>query len=59
MIEIGDTVIVNFHNIGYTLCSNARVDYVPCATGDSWRFTDLNNGNEHCVSEGCTITKHS
>ena len=56
MIKVGDEVIVNFHSVRFTLCS-ARVDYIPCATGDAWHFTDLDNGDEHYVSEGCTITK--
>ena len=59
MIKAGDEVSVIFNNARYTLCFRARVDYTPCAIGDSWHFTDLDNGKEHIVSEGCTITKHS
>ena len=57
MIKAGDIVSVHFNNSRITLCENARVDHVPCATGDSWLFTDIDTENEHCVSEGCTITK--
>jgi len=55
-IEIGDIVCVNFNNAQYTLAPKARVEYIPCATGDSWIFKDLDNGKVHYVSEGCTVT---
>ena len=56
-IEKGDTVTVNFYNAQTTLCHSAEVIYKPCATGDSWIFKDLQTGDVHYVSEGCTITK--
>ena len=59
MIEVGDIVTITFNNAQFTLCQNAKVEYTPCATGDSWRFTDIDTGDTHYVSEGCTITKHS
>jgi len=55
-IEVGDMVSVNFNNSQYTLCSKAKVLYTPWATGDSWRFQDVDTGQVHYVSEGCTIT---
>jgi len=55
-IQIGDLVCVNFNNAQYTLASEARVLYVPCATGDSWQFQDINSEEIHYVSEGCTIS---
>ena len=55
-IEIGDTVCVNFHAARYTLCNKAEVIGIPCATGDSWRFRDLETGEIHYVSEGITVT---
>lgn len=55
-IEAGDIVSVNFNNSQYTLCSKAKVLYIPCATGDSWHFQDVDSGQVHYVSEGCTIT---
>ncbi len=56
-IKEGDKVIVNFNGAQITLCHEAEVLYVPCATGDSWHFRDLKTGELHYVSEGCTITK--
>ena len=56
-IKEGDTVHVDINNAQMTLCSRAKVLYIPCATGDSWIFEDLDNGNIHYVSEGCTVTK--
>ena len=55
-INKGDIVCVNFNNSQYTLCIRAEVLYTPCATGDSWRFRDLESDTIHYVSEGCTIT---
>lgn len=56
-IKVGDIVIVNFHNCGFTLSSNATVLGRPCATGDSWIFKDNDSMDIHYVSEPCTITK--
>lgn len=57
-IDVGTIVSVNFNNSQYTLCSEAEVLHIPCATGDSWVFRDLKNGQVHYVSEGCTITHY-
>lgn len=56
-IEIGDKVSVSFHNSQFTICPLARVEYKPCAPGDSWIFRCLSTDDIHYVSEGCTITK--
>ena len=56
-IEVGDVVSVNFHNIQFTLCFRAKVEYVPCSMCDGWIFRDVNTNEIHYVSEGCTITK--
>ena len=56
-IKENDRVLVNFNNVQYTLCRKAKVLHVPCATGDSWQFEDLNTGDIHYVSEGCTVSK--
>lgn len=56
MIKSGDTVIVNFNNSQFTLCKEAKVLHVPTATGDSWQFEDMQTGEIHFVSEGCTVT---
>lgn len=56
-INVGDEVVVNFNGSKRTLCSRARVDHIPVATGDSWIFKDLESGEIHYVSEGCTVTK--
>lgn len=58
-IEIGDFVRVNFNNAQITLTPKARVRYKPVATGDSWIFQDVETGDVHYVSEGCTVTKLS
>jgi hypothetical protein len=55
-IEEGDTVRVNFNSAQMTLCARAKVLHSPVATGDSWQFRDLDTGELHYVSEGCTIT---
>lgn len=55
-IEIGDIVHVDFHCAHFTLCHEAEVLYIPCTTGDSWIFKNLQNNQIHYVSEGCTIT---
>jgi len=52
----GSVVSVNFHGSQFTLCETAEVLYVPCSTGDSWKFLDLNTKIVHYVSEGCTVT---
>jgi len=56
-IQENDVVRVNFNNIRLTLCKKAKVLHTPCATGDSWHFEDLDTGDIHYVSEGCTVTK--
>lgn len=56
-IEVGDIVSVDFNGSQFTLCSKARVEHMPQATGDSWVFTNLHSGAVHHVSEGCTITR--
>jgi hypothetical protein len=53
----GDIVLVNFHNIGWTLSGRAKVLNVPRATGESWHIKDLETGDIHYISEGCTVTK--
>lgn len=56
-ITENDIVSVNFHVSRWTICHRAKVLHVPCAIGDSWHFEDLDTGDIHYVSEGCTITK--
>ena len=56
-IWVGDTVTVNFNGAMTTLCHRANVISKPSQTGESWIFEDLDNGNIHYVSEGCTVTK--
>ena len=56
-IKEGDLVHVDFNTSQFTLCHEAEVLRIPCATGDSWVFKDVKNGTIHYVSEGCTITK--
>ena len=53
----GDIVRVNFNNVMTNLCQRAEVISRPQATGESWIFEDLETGEIHYVSEGCTITK--
>ncbi len=55
-IKIGDMVSVNFNNAQITLCKNAEVLHIPCDTGDSWQFRDVDTNEIHYISEGCTIT---
>lgn len=55
-IEVGDKVAVNFNGAQITLCHEAIVKYMPCATGDSWIFVDCHTGVTHHVSEGCTVS---
>ena len=52
-IEEGDVVWVT--QMGEMLCEEARVDWVPCATGDSWHFYNLITGQVIYVSDGCTV----
>jgi len=56
LIKVGDEVRVTFNNSQYTLCRKGVIEYIPCATGDSWVIRD-EYGNIHYISEGCTITK--
>jgi len=56
-IKEGDLVHVDFNSSQLTLCRRAVVLKVPCATGDSWVFKELQTGEVYYVSEGCTITK--
>jgi hypothetical protein len=56
-IEVGDVVRVDFNGAQITLAHRAEVRSIPCATGDSWVFQNLDTGAIHYVSEGCTITK--
>ncbi len=56
MIKIGDIVRVDFNGAQTTLCFEAEVVAIPCATGDSWVFEDKRTGFVHYVSEGCTVT---
>lgn len=53
----GDIVHVDFNCSQLTLCHKAKVLNVPHATGESWHFEDIDTGDIHYVSEGCTITK--
>jgi len=39
------------------ISSKAKVLHLPTATGDSWIFKDITNGDIHYISEGCTVTK--
>jgi len=57
-IKIGDTVIVNFNNVQYTLCVGVVI-YVPSQPGDYWIIKDQNKDELHYISEPCTITKKS
>ena len=59
MIEVGDIVRVDFNGAQLTLCFEAEVISMPCATGDSWVFKDERTGFEHYVSEGCTVSKRT
>lgn len=56
-IEIGDIVSVNIHGAQITISHRAKVMYKPFSTGDSWIFEDMDNGDIHYISEGCTVTK--
>jgi hypothetical protein len=56
-IKTGDIVSVNFNNAKYTLASKAKVLWMPENKNDSWTFKDLETGDIHNVSEGCTVTR--
>ena len=56
-IRENDIVTVNFHNVQMTLCKQAKVLHIPCATGDSWHLEDLDTGIVFYISEGCTVSK--
>ena len=56
LIEIGDTVRVDFNTAQLTHAHRAKVLGIPCATGDSWIFENLDTGTISYVSEGCTIS---
>lgn len=56
-IKVGDTVSVNINNAKITLCHRAMVLYIPGATGDSWRFRNLDTLELIYISEGFTIIK--
>lgn len=43
MIEIGDYVDIHFENVENEF--NLEVLHTPCASGDSWKFRKLNNGD--------------
>ena len=55
-IEAGDIVSVNFNNSKFTLSKRAEVIFTPCSIGDNWVFKDIETGDIHYVSEGCTIS---
>jgi len=57
VIRAGDIVRVDFNGAQTTLCHRAEVIRIPCATGDSWIFRDIDSRAVHYVSEGCTISK--
>ena len=57
IIEVGDTVQVDFNNAQITLCRDAEVIYKPVATGDSWILKARDTGFTYYVSEGCTISR--
>ena len=57
VIEIGDTVQVDFNGAELTLCLNAEVIYKPVASGDSWIFKAKDTGYTYHVSEGCTVSR--
>lgn len=56
-ITNGNTVSVSFNGAQFTLSHKAIVRHVPIATGDSWVFEDVDSGDIHYISEGCTVTK--
>ncbi|MNC95660.1 hypothetical protein D3C83_128350 [compost metagenome] len=53
-IEIGDTVIIEFENLA---AIHGVVEYIPCATGDSWRIKTLSGNALVYVQHFCTITR--
>lgn len=56
-INIGDIVSISFHGSKMTLSPKAKVLYIPCNPGDGWMLEDVESGDIHEISEGCTITK--
>lgn len=59
-IQQGDIVSVDFNTAGeagINLVSRGVVEWVPCATGDSWIVVEQPSGRVHYISEGCTVTK--
>jgi hypothetical protein len=60
LIQKGDIVRVDFNNAQTTLCNRAEVLNIPCATGESWIFKNVESHNPtgeiYYVSEGCTVT---
>lgn len=57
VLLVGDVVSVHVHGGQYTISHRAKVLRIPCATGDSWVFEDLDTFAIHHVSEGCTVSK--
>lgn len=55
-LEINDIVHVDINNAQMTLCHKARLLRIPAATGDSWIFRNMQTGQLHYVSEGCTVS---
>ena len=53
----GDHVSVHMHASQITLIKNAMILYVPCATGDSWGFADLDTCSDVWTTEPITIVK--
>lgn len=56
-LKVGDVVSVTFNNAKTMLCYEAEIIAIPCATGDSWVFKDLQTNFLHYVSEGVTVSK--
>ena len=62
-IQIGDIVSVAIPNSSgsgrkySTLIAKAEVKYMPCATGDSWIFVDLEQNEVHYISLGIIVSK--
>lgn len=59
MINVGDTVRVDFNGAQMTLAHRAEVLYKPLSEGDCWIFRNLDTEEIHYVSEKCTITKRN
>ena len=56
-IQEGDIVKVKYYSQMWTLTDNGKVLNVPVSTDDSWIIEDMDTGDIHYISEGCTITK--